>query len=122
MPRDRKRGDRRSFLDTLLAFPRITRIIIAAVFALGLTLAISPVIDRVYLNYFFSEETRLFPALISGGAGLLMYTVGWVLMVGMADEQPPTNRLLLQVYLTIGAMSLLIVFLWAVRLVIMGGL
>lgn len=122
MPKDKKQPDEsQSFLDSLLAFPRTTRIIIAAVFALALTLAISPVIDRIYLGYFFTEDTRSLPALISGGAGLLMYGAGWLLLVGMVGEQP-TGKRLLRIYLLVGMLSLLIILAWAVRLVILGGL
>ena len=71
----------------VLGLPRILRIIIAALFGVATTLALFEVVDKIYIEYFFSQSTRILPALISGGFGMAMYVVGWQLIVGIIGEE-----------------------------------
>jgi hypothetical protein len=70
----------------IAALPRLARMLLVALFALAVTLAVSPLVDLIYDRYFFSVDTVLVPALISAGFGLLMYLLGWWLMVGTVGE------------------------------------
>lgn len=94
-------------INRLLKLPRFVRIVIAGIFALATTLAVSPLVDYIYISYMFTEESRLLPSLVSAAAGLLMYMIGWWLFVGVAGELPPARRGLL-LYVMVGV---LIVFL-----------
>jgi hypothetical protein len=94
----------------LLKLPRFARIVFAGIFALATTLAISPLVDYVYLRYMFTEESRLLPSLVSAGAGLGMYLIGWWLLVGGVDQLPPARRaLLLYVMVSILIVGLVII-------------
>ena len=66
----------------IVRWPRLVRILTVALFALAVTLALSPLVDYIYDRYFFSMETRVVPSLVSSGFGLVMYLLGWWLMVG----------------------------------------
>jgi hypothetical protein len=96
----------------LLKLPRFVRIVIACIFALTTTLALSPLVDYIYLSYMYTEESRLFPSLVSAGAGLLMYLVGWWLFVGGVDEAPPARRALL-LYVMVGVLIVCLVIVLA---------
>jgi uncharacterized membrane protein YwzB len=109
------------FIHALLNFPRITRIIIAGVFALSLTLALSPIVDRLYEQYFYSEETLILPAIISAVLGVLMYVLGWFAIVGVNDEKLIPSKAVVG-YLLLGMMAVLLVLAWTVSLVIRGGI
>lgn len=79
----------------LLKLPRLVRIVLVAVFALAVTFALSPVIDAVYIRYFFDESTRILPSLAAAAAGLVMYALGWVVLIGTVGESPPERSLVL---------------------------
>jgi hypothetical protein len=95
-------------INRLLKLPRFVRIIIAGIFALATTLALSPLVDYIYLSYLFTEESRLLPSLVSAGAGLGMYLVGWWLLVGGVDQVPPARRVLL-LYVMVGVLIVCLV-------------
>jgi amino acid transporter len=76
----------------LARLPRLTRIIMVMIFAVALTFLLMPLVDHTYLTWFFDRETTLLPALISAGAGVVMYIVGWRLLVGYAGETPAMRR------------------------------
>jgi hypothetical protein len=71
--------------------PRLVRILLAAVFALSATLAVFPLVDYLYLSYMFTPDTRLLPSLVSAGAGVVMYLVGWWLIVGSVGTVQPSR-------------------------------
>lgn len=89
-------------IERVVNLTRLTRIALAAVFALALTLALTPIIDEVYLNYFYDTETRMVPALISTVLGVAYYLLGWRLIVGYAGETPAPRRSILW-YMSFGA-------------------
>ncbi len=73
----------------VLRLPRFSRIVLAVLFALAVTLAATPIVDGIYLNSFFNESTRVAPSLVSTTFGIVFYFVGWRLIVGYAGEEPP---------------------------------
>jgi hypothetical protein len=99
-------------INRLLKLPRFARIVIAGIFALATTLALSPLVDYVYLSYMYTEESRLLPSLVSAGAGLGMYLIGWWLYVGGVDQLPPARRALL-LYVMVGIFIAVLVIILA---------
>ncbi len=87
---------------------RLLRIALAALFALALTLLLTPLIDYFYLEHFFTADTRMIPALISTAAGLVFYGVGWRLIIGYAGEQPTARPAVLW-YVSIGVAACVVV-------------
>lgn len=77
---------RQRFAERILQLPRLARIALAALFAAVTTLLLTPIIDNIYLTYFFDFNTRVLPSLVSTAAGIVTYLVGWVLLVGYAGE------------------------------------
>jgi hypothetical protein len=82
--------------------------VIAVVFALAVTFALSPIIDEIYISYFFSEATRIVPSLLAAAAGLVMYVLGWVLTVGTVHEPLPERGAVLW-YGLLGLLALVLV-------------
>lgn len=82
-------------IEWIVGLPRLTRIALAALFALAVTLAVTPLIDGIYLDRFYSADTRMIPAIISTTLGLLYYFLGWRLIVGFVGETPPPRRTIL---------------------------
>jgi uncharacterized protein YhhL (DUF1145 family) len=100
----------------IVHWPRPVRIVVTLVFALAVTLAFSPLIDDIYLRYFFHPSTRVVPSLVSVFAGLCMYVAGWLLVVGTVDGELP-SRLAVLLYgvfglLAISAVLVMLVFGW----------
>lgn len=81
---------------------RIGRIFVCAVIALAAILSIRPLIDLIYLDYFYDPGTVIVPAWIATAVGIAVYAVGWRLVVGMAGETPQPGRAAAY-YLVIGA-------------------
>lgn len=71
-----------SIIKRILHAPRIVRIIIVAVVGILFTSLVFPLVDSIYINYFFSESTTILPSFISTGFGIAIYGVGWWLLVG----------------------------------------
>jgi len=95
--------------------PRIVRILIAGFFALVVTAAIFPIVDRVYLDYFYNPDAPpTLAAVISAIIGGLMYAVGWRLIVGTIGEEIPARKAVLW-YFVIGLFALVIVVLLIVQ-------
>lgn len=68
--------------------PRWSRILLAGIFAISLTTVLFPLVDYIYIVYFLTPDTRIIPSFVSSGAGLVLYLVGWYLMVGTAGDAP----------------------------------
>jgi hypothetical protein len=92
----------------VIAAPRPARIGLVAVFALAVTLALSPLVDYLYDLYFFSPETVILPALVTTAFGLSVYAVGWWYVVGTIGEKPVRRKGML-VYLAIGVAAVVLV-------------
>ena len=92
----------------IVELPRLTRIVLALVFALAVTLAITPLVDAFYLDHFFDVNTRMAPSLVSTALGVAFYILGWRLMIGYVGENPPPRPALLW-YFGVGAGCCLLV-------------
>jgi hypothetical protein len=96
---------------SLSGIPRWGRMLIVAVMSLGVTLAIFPQVDSIYMDRFFDYSTVVVPSLVSAGFGLLMYLAGWILVVGSGgnkpDEQVSSSPALLW-YIGLGALALIV--------------
>jgi hypothetical protein len=92
------------FVNWIIQLPRLTRIALAAVFALALTLVITPLVDEFYIANFYDVETREAPALFSTALGVVFYLLGWRLIIGFAGEAPAANRAVAW-YLGVGALA-----------------
>ena len=73
---------------SLSAIPRWGRILIVAIISLAVTLSVFPQVDSIYLYYFYNESTVIIPAYISAGLGMVMYVIGWLLIVGSTAYKP----------------------------------
>jgi hypothetical protein len=92
----------------ILALPRLARVLLVGLFALAVTLSLSPLVDYIYIEYFFNMDTRILPALVSAAVGLGIYVLGWWLMVGTQGEKPIARTALLW-YCGIGLLAVLVV-------------
>src|SRR5579871_1753599 len=93
-------------VNRVIGLPRFTRIILAILFALALTLALTPIIDGVYMNSFYDDSTRMAPALVSTLFGIAFYFFGWRLIIGFAGEQPQARPIIF-FYVVIGVLLVL---------------
>jgi hypothetical protein len=105
----------------VIHLPRLTRIVLSAVFALAVTLAITPIVDRIYLDNFYSPDTRIIPALITTIIGLAYYVFGWRTIIGYVGETPPARREVFW-YFIVGTVACLIVIVLTVFGAIFGSL
>lgn len=104
---------------TVLNLPRITRILIAGVYALATVLAITPIVDEIYLANFFTEDTTWLPAMITASIGLFVYMIGWRIIVGTVGETIlPSNSVTW--YLIAGLFAILMVAFWLFQLLTIG--
>lgn len=116
MARSRRSGTESStWLGPVVRLPRLARMVLAILFALSLTLLLTPLIDGWYLSSFDAAEAPMLPALASASAGVIAYLIGWRLLVGFIDE-PPQASGALAVYLMAGCAALLL----TIVLVILG--
>jgi hypothetical protein len=99
----------------VLDLPRLARLALAGVVALVVTLAVSPLVDNIYLRYFFTFETRGLPAMVTVVFGIIAYVLGWWLIIGMAGEQPRARKAV--IWYLAAAAALLV---WVLALTIYG--
>lgn len=92
----------------VVQMPRLVRILLSALFALAVTLAFSPLIDYIYDRYFFDIHTLIAPALVTATFGLVMYMLGWWLMVGTVGERPAARPGVVW-YFGIGVLAVIVV-------------
>ena len=108
---------KQTFWEQITTMSRIIRLLVVAIFAISTTLAISPTIDAIYIQYFFTEATRILPSLIAMSGGLVMYVVGWMYLVGSLG-QPVTVTRGLKLYFYMGLFTIIIVLLWVTSLLL----
>ncbi len=72
--------------DKLVNQPRLRRILLTALIALMITLVVSPLVDIVYLRFLFTPESVIVPSLVTATVGLMVYFVGWQLLVGASGS------------------------------------
>lgn len=111
-PPKRTRLDRfaQSLVERVLGLSRLTRVILSGIFALAVILVIRPIIDLIYLDYIYIHypETNALPAWLAAIIGIVMYGVGWRLIVGVPGETMSVRRSVFY-YLFIGIGSLVVV-------------
>lgn len=96
------------FVTRLVGFPRMIRIIIVAFFALMIVLAVFPLVDSIYLDYFFSPDTVVVPAIVTVAIGSLAYIFGWYVYIGTVGTIPPAKNRVLW-YFVLGSVATIIV-------------
>lgn len=100
--------DLTSLVSWVLNLPRSMRILIVSLFSLAVILAVSPRVDGLYLQFFFTESTVWLPSFVSVGIGIIIYILGWRLVVGTRSETPSV-RLAVFWYLVVGILAVLLV-------------
>jgi hypothetical protein len=94
--------------ERVLRLPRALRVLIAGVFALLTTLLLTPIIDLIYVNNFFNPSTVILPALVACSIGLVVYVIGWRLIIGTVGETLMVRPATL-IYLIAGVLALALV-------------
>lgn len=100
--------DLTAFVRWVLNRSRLTRVLMVSLFGLATTLAVFPIVDYVYLEHFFNEGTVILPSLVSVGAGIIMYILGWRLIVGTIGEDRPVRPAVFW-YTVVGILAILLV-------------
>lgn len=92
----------------ILGWSRLVRILLVTFFALIVTAAVFPLSDSIYIANFYLDETRILPSFVSAAFGIIMYVVGWWLLVGTRGETPPVRPAAV-VYVVFGTLFTLFV-------------
>ncbi len=96
MTRKRLQPDHEPLSVQILGLSRYLRIALILIFALVTTMLVSPLIDRIYLENFYDPSTTVLPAMLTVGCGVIVYIVGWMLLIGFGDTLPiPGNWVIL---------------------------
>ncbi|MEP7291377.1 MAG: hypothetical protein ABI835_06315 [Chloroflexota bacterium] len=105
-PRARQLLD--SVLNYIVRLPRAARIGLAALFALSVTLLVTPLAYSLLgVDLFVLDAAELTaPTAIALVCGLVFYFLGWRLMVGYAGETPKPSQALLWYFGTGAVMCL----------------
>ncbi|MBZ0291548.1 MAG: hypothetical protein K8L99_03180 [Anaerolineae bacterium] len=105
----------------IVELPRLVRIVLVALLALMVTLALSPMVDELYFRLLFDSLAvvsvwlaRVLPSLVTASIGLVMYAVGWWLVVGTVGETP-APRLVVLWYFGVGLLALVVVVFLLIR-------
>ncbi|MCB9454972.1 MAG: hypothetical protein H6671_03170 [Anaerolineaceae bacterium] len=96
----------------IIELPRGVRILMVGLFAVAATFAVNPVIDTLYIQFFYNADTVILPSIAAVFVGMVVYVLGWLLMIGTVGETPPIRRVivwyclvgLLVVVLVVGAL------------------
>lgn len=100
----------------VLGLPRVMRIILIVIPALATTIIFTQVVNMIYLRFFYSPATTDLTWIIPSGLALLVYLIGWVLVVGTRGEKPQ-EREAVKWYLIASIILILFAFLWVMYLV-----
>lgn len=103
-------------LERVIGLPRIAKILLIAFFSLMMVLMLQPAIDYVYLTRYFNTETVIAPALVGVLPGVVMYLIGWGLLLWDGPIHPRALGLYLGigVFVTTVVVVLLVYgFIWA---------
>lgn len=93
----------------ILGWSRGIRIVLITLLSMGVTAAVFPLVDLIYIRGFFDENTRILPSFVTAGIGIIMYGLGWWLLVGIRGEQRP-ERIGILIYVFVGILAMLLVF------------
>jgi len=91
----------------ILAWPRLARVLLVIATVLLWVMALFPLVDTVYVSYFFTPETIILPSLAMATLGLFVYVWGWLAVVGMVGERPEP-ALSARLFIATGLLLLLI--------------
>lgn len=101
-------------ISRILGWPRLARIVLVSLFTLAVALLLQPIIDNLYLTYFFPWESQIvtdfqrqIPSLITAGIALAIFALGWWLLIGFAGTIPPP-RMAVLIYFLVGVAILLL--------------
>lgn len=97
----------------IIGLSRWQRIALVAILSLAFTLVVFPIVDDIYLRYFFADETRILPSLVSLGIGIVFYLLGWWSLVGTIGDRLPARRVIL-LYVGIGLVALFLALLMVI--------
>lgn len=98
----------------LVQLPRFIRLLIAVFFSVMVTLAVSPLVDHIYLRFFFTVETVMIPALVTVTIGSTMYIWSWRIYIGVVNTIPPSEKRVLW-YFGVGMTATIIVIVLLVQ-------
>lgn len=101
--------------ERVLGLPRSFRIFIAVLVAIAVVVVVRPVIDDIYLREFFSDDTRMLPALVATALGAVVYVLGWYAIVGWVGDERTARPLVLW-YLGFGIIVVGLALIWLLRL------
>jgi hypothetical protein len=101
----------RNDVEMILGLPRIVRMILIIIPTFALVVILQPIVDTIYLRYFFTMETRGAASIITAALALIFFLAGWWLIVGTVGEQPEQRRAT-QVYLYLCIGVVLLAVLW----------
>lgn len=92
----------------IINLPRIVRIALVMAFSIGVTLFLVPVFYPI--ETLANPQTSTLPLVAAVGAGVIMYGIGWRLMIGYIGERPPVRPAVL-LYCLAGVIILLLTLL-----------
>lgn len=92
---------------TILNLPRMVRFLMVMIFALAYVLLFFPIVDHLYVEFFFDPATLIAPSLVSMLIGGAVYVIGWRLIVNPPIKPPPAPMPII-IYCTL---SLIVLFL-----------
>ncbi len=95
------------FLQFIASLPRLIRIIIVTFFTLMLVATIFPLVDHIYIRFFFTESTTIVPSLVTVVIGALFYLWGWMTYVGMVGTKPTARNMILWYFVLGGVVTVL---------------
>jgi hypothetical protein len=93
----------------ILDWSRLLRIILISIYALAVTASVFPLVDFIYMENYFSEGTVILPSFVSAGLGIIIFGVGWWLLVGIRGERRP-ERTAVFLYVVFGLLVIGFVF------------
>jgi hypothetical protein len=101
----------------LLNLPRVVRILIVGVFALAVTLIVALV--AFYESIFYSDTLQFILYVVATVLGLVMYVIGWYLIVGTVDTTPPVRQAVWW-YVVLGTLAIVLIILSVIQAATIG--
>jgi hypothetical protein len=106
------------WMQRVLNLSRIKRILFVGGVALLTGVVAQPVVDAVYLNFFYDPRTVVVPSIVTAIVVLIVYLIGWQLVVGTVGESKTPRPPVL--WYLIGALLITITaLLWIARLLLL---
>jgi len=96
------------FLEFVVRLPRLVRILIVAFFALMVVTAVFPLVDHLYIRFFFTAESVMAPSFITMAIGGLFYIWGWFVYVGTVGINPSAQKAILWYFVVGGVVTAIV--------------